>query len=52
MYIVNFIIALVALIIALLAYAKAGGPKKLRSKTADMLAKIEEALRKLEKQVK
>lgn len=48
MYIVNFILAIVALIIAILAFQKGGGPKDLREKTADTLAKMEAALRKIE----
>ena len=48
----NFIIAVVALIIAILAYKRSGGaielPKDLREKTADTLSKMERALRKVE----
>jgi hypothetical protein len=48
----NFIIAVIALIIAILAYKRAGGridlPKDLREKTADTLAKMEQALRRVE----
>ena len=48
----NFIIAVVALIIAILAYKRSGGtidlPKDLREKTADTLSKMEQALRKVE----
>ncbi len=48
----NFIIAVIALIIAILAYKRSGGaielPKDLREKTADTLSKMEQALRKVE----
>jgi len=48
----NFVIAVAALIIAILAYKKAGGaidlPKDLREKTADTLSKMEQALRNVE----
>jgi len=56
MTIVNFIIAVIALIVAILAYQRTGGSKDLkiqvsafRKKTADALAKIEKALRNQEK---
>ncbi len=46
----NFIIAVVALIIAILAYKRSGGaielPKDVREKTADALSKMGQALRK------
>ncbi|MFH1625850.1 MAG: hypothetical protein ABID54_11960 [Pseudomonadota bacterium] len=55
MTVVNFIIAIVALIIALLAYQRAGGMADVkrqieslgsfREKTADLLAKVEKTIR-------
>ena len=57
MVLVSFIIALVALIIAILAYQKAAGSSALesqlntfREKSADALAKLEKALRKQQKE--
>jgi len=50
---ITFLIAVVALIIAILAYQRMGGskidPKKLREKTADTLSKMEKSLRKEDK---
>lgn len=48
MTIVNFIIALIALVIAVMAYQRAGGTSELRDKTADTLGKMEKALRRIE----
>lgn len=58
----NFIIAIVALIIATLAYRRAGGisdlrnkvesMSSLREKTADLLSKLEKRLRKEEAEEK
>jgi hypothetical protein len=48
MYILNFIIALVALIIALLALQRTGGTKDLRKTTAELLAKMEKRMREEE----
>ncbi|MDY6864265.1 MAG: hypothetical protein SV062_14925 [Thermodesulfobacteriota bacterium] len=58
MYILNFIIAVVALIIAILAYQRSGGISdikkqidsmgSLREKTADLLGKLEKKFRKEE----
>jgi hypothetical protein len=45
MYILNFIIAIVALIIALLALQRTGGTKDLRKTTAELLAKMEKKMR-------
>ena len=53
MAVLNFLIAITALIIAILAYQRSAGSKdlktqvnSLRKKTADTLAKMEKALRK------
>ena len=48
MDILNLIIAIIALVIAALAFQRAGGIKDLRQSTAQMLAKIEERLREKE----
>ena len=45
MYILNFIIAIVALIIAVLAYQRSGGVKDLKKTTAEMLRKWEQKIR-------
>ena len=45
---INFIIALVALVIALFALQRSGGMKDLKESTASMLGKMEQALRKEE----
>ena len=45
---INFIIALVALVIALFALQRSGGMKDLKESTASMLGKMEHALRKEE----
>ena len=57
MLVLNFIIAIIALIIAILAYQRSAGSKdlkdqikSLREKTADTLARMEKALRKEEKE--
>jgi len=49
----TFLIALIALILAVLAYRRTGGPKNwesqmegMRAKTADALSKLEKSLRK------
>jgi hypothetical protein len=41
----NFVIAIVALIIALLALQRTGGTKDLRKSTAELLAKMEKKMR-------
>jgi len=46
MYILNFIIAIVALIIALLALQRTGGAKDLKKSTAELLAKMEKGCEK------
>jgi hypothetical protein len=43
--ILNFIIALVALVIAVLAFQRTGGAKDLRKSTAELLAKMEKKMR-------
>jgi hypothetical protein len=48
MYILNFIIALVALIIAVLALQRTGATKDLRKNTAELLAKMEKRMREEE----
>ncbi|MEJ2725350.1 MAG: hypothetical protein P8175_12045 [Deltaproteobacteria bacterium] len=45
MGILNFLIAIVALIIALLALQRTGGTKDLRKSTAELLAKMEKKMR-------
>jgi len=44
----NLIIAIVALVIAVLAYQRSGGVKDLRQTTASLLAKMEQAVREEE----
>jgi hypothetical protein len=46
MSILNLIIAIVALIIAVLAYQRSGGVKDLRNTTASILSKMEQAVTK------
>ena len=48
MYIVNFLIALVALIVAVMAFQRTGGIKDLRKTTAELLAKMEKRMREEE----
>jgi len=48
MDILNLIIAIVALVIAVLAYQRSGGIKDLRQTTASLLAKMEQAVREEE----
>lgn len=45
MGVLNFVIAVVALIIALLALQRTGGTKDLRKSTAELLAKMEKRMR-------
>ena len=45
MEILNFIIAIVALVIAGLAFQRTGGTKDLRTSTAELLAKMEKKMR-------
>lgn len=49
MTVVNFIIGIIALIIGVLAYRRAGGVKELRESTATMLSKMEAKVREAEK---
>jgi hypothetical protein len=44
----NFIIAIVALVIAVLAFQRTGGTKDLRTSTAELLAKMEKKMREEE----
>jgi len=45
MEILNFVIALVALIMAVMAFQRTGGTKDLRKTTAELLAKMEKRMR-------
>ena len=48
MEILNFIVAMVALIIAVMAFRRTGGTKDLRKNTAELLAKMEKKMREEE----
>ena len=48
MEILNFVIAIVALIIAVLAFQRTGGIKDLKKNTAELLAKMEKKIREEE----
>ncbi len=48
MEILSFIIAIVALVIAVLAFQRTGGTKDLRKSTAELLAKMEKKIREEE----
>ena len=48
MSVLNLIIAIVALIIAVLAYQRSGGVKDLQNTTASILSKMEQAVTKEE----
>ena len=48
MEILNLIIAIVALIIAVLAFQRTGGTRDLRKSTAELLAKMEKKVREEE----
>jgi hypothetical protein len=52
MAIINFIIAVIALILAIFALQRSGGTKDLREKTATALSKMEGALRRMEEKEK
>jgi anaerobic C4-dicarboxylate transporter len=45
MNIINFIIAIVALIVAITAFQRTGGLKDLKKNTAELLAKVEKRMR-------
>jgi hypothetical protein len=45
MNILNFVIAIVALIIAVMAFKRTGGTKDLKKNTARLLAKMEDKMR-------
>jgi hypothetical protein len=45
MGILNFVIALVALIIAIMAFQRTGGTKEFKKNTAALLAKMEKKMR-------
>jgi len=46
--ILNFILAVVALVIAVLAFQRTGGTKDLRKSTAELLVKMEQKIREEE----
>jgi hypothetical protein len=48
MGILNFVIALVALIIAIMAFQRTGGTKEFKKNTAALLAKMEKKMREEE----
>ena len=48
MEILNFLIAIVALIIAVMAFQRTGGTKDLKKGTAELLAKMEKKMREEE----
>jgi hypothetical protein len=48
MDILNFVIAIVALILAVLAFQRTGGTKDLKKTTAELLAKMEKRMREEE----
>ena len=48
MVVLNFVIALVALIIAIMAFQRTGGAKELKKNTAELLAKMEKRMREEE----
>lgn len=48
MNILNFVIALIALIIAIVAFKRTGGTKEYKKSTAELLAKIEKKMREEE----
>ncbi|MEA1970550.1 MAG: hypothetical protein U9N37_02890 [Thermodesulfobacteriota bacterium] len=52
MNVLSLIIAIVALLIAILAYLRSGGVKDMRKTTATLLAKMEQAVRKDEEKGK
>ena len=45
MEIINLVIAIVALIVAIMAFQKTGGTKDLKKNTAELLAKMEKKMR-------
>ena len=48
MEILNFVIAVVALVVAVLAFQRTGGTRDLRKSTAELLAKMEKKMREEE----
>jgi len=48
MEILNFMIAIVALVVAVMAFQRTGGTKDLRKSTAELLAKMEKKMREEE----
>jgi hypothetical protein len=48
MEILNFIIAIIALIIAAMAFQRTGGTKELKKNTAELLSKMERKMREEE----
>lgn len=51
MEILSLIIAIVALIIAIIAFQRTGGTKDLKKSTAELLAKVEKKMREEESEV-
>lgn len=49
---INFIIAIIALIIAVIAFQRTGGTKDLKKNTAELLAKVEKKMREETSDVK
>ena len=45
MEILNFVVAIVALVVAVLAFQRTGGIKDLKKNTAELLAKMEKKIR-------
>jgi hypothetical protein len=45
MNILNFIIAIIALIVAIITFQRTGGIKDLKKNTAELLAKVEKKMR-------
>ncbi len=52
MGIINFIVAIVALIIAIIAFQRTGGIKDLKKNTAELMSKMEKKMREEEPDVK
>ena len=48
MTILNFIIAIVALVIAIMAFQRTGGTKELKKNTAELLSRMEKRMREEE----
>jgi len=48
MVVLNFVIGIVALIIAIMAFQRTGGTKEFKKNTAELLAKMEKRMREKE----